>query len=86
MISERASLKEAERRLLAQYPIGTRVRVATRRLAGNSLSPSVGTVARGHFDGWYVALDAQKPGKAPKTVLILRSDTIESLGDAEAAC
>lgn len=73
-------LAEDEQRLLQKFPVGTRVIVSKSRLnEGENIDGRVGTVAKGHFDGWYVNLDRNPRERSDKQVLILQSDSIERL-------
>lgn len=69
------SLVESKNKLLLQFPVGTKVKIG----GEGPHSGRTGNVMRGHFDGWYVALDKKPRERTEKEVLVLQGCGLEVL-------
>jgi hypothetical protein len=70
---------------LAQFPVGTHVKIASWNRTGQDngkFAGRTGEVVDGHFDGWYVKLDPTLRERAVKKILVLTNDRLEQVDKA----
>lgn len=79
--SIKSSHSELTAKLLDEFPVGARVQVKPYKTLGdyNNFSNRIGTVERGHWDGWYVRLEMRPREHMEKVVLILQSAGLERI-------
>ncbi len=67
---------------LLQFPVGTHVRIVSWNKVGSEnglYAGRIGTVTKGHFDGWYIKLDPKPRERTKKEILVLQSNGLERI-------